>query len=89
VRKGAHVSEYGVLGALAERALAAAPVPSAGPVRAVRAGALVLVVAATDEGLQARRPERTGSALDVVLDLAGAALGVALARRLSRPPPRV
>ena len=57
VRKGAHLTEYGVLGALAERAL----VEVAPGGRALRAGLLALAVAATDESLQSRLPERTGT----------------------------
>ena len=83
VRKGAHVTEYGVLGALAERAL----VEVAPGGRALRAGLLALTVAATDESLQSRLPERTGTPWDVPIDLSGAALGIALARRLRRSPP--
>jgi VanZ family protein len=49
-----------------------------------RAALLALGVAALDEGLQARRPARTGSPLDVALDLAGAGLGIALAQRSRR-----
>jgi VanZ family protein len=83
VRKGAHVTEYGVLGVLAERALLEAA-PGA---RAVRAGLLALAVSAADEALQSRLPERTGTPRDVPIDLAGAALGIALARRLRRSTP--
>jgi len=75
LRKGAHVAEYAVLGFLAERAGSGALV----------AGAVALAVAATDEALQAQRPERTGAASDVALDAAGAALGIAWrARRAGR-----
>jgi VanZ family protein len=80
LRKGAHVGEFGVLGALTGRALAAGP-PGA---FVTRAALLALGVAALDEGLQARRPARTGSPLDVALDLAGAGLGIALAKRSRR-----
>jgi VanZ family protein len=86
LRKGAHVAEYAALGALAMRALGARP-PGA---RTTRAALLALGVAALDEGLQARRPERTGTPLDVAFDLAGAGLGIGVAQRaqrgLSRPP---
>lgn len=81
VRKGAHVVVYGVLGLLAFRALRL----SSPPARAIALGlALVLAVAVADESHQARLPERTGSAADVALDLAGGALGIGLALALRR-----
>jgi VanZ family protein len=76
LRKGAHVGEYAVLGALAERA----PRGAAPGARAARAALLAAAIAASDEALQARQPSRTGSPWDVALDLAGAGLGIALAR---------
>ena len=81
MRKGAHVGEYAVLGGLADRALA----PGVGPPAAVGAAAIALVVAGLDESLQARTRERTGSPRDVALDVVGAGLGIAAARRLRRP----
>jgi VanZ family protein len=75
VRKSAHVVAYGVLGALAFRALR----HSATAGRSVALGlALVGAVAVADESHQARLPNRTGSARDVALDLSGGALGISL-----------
>jgi VanZ family protein len=84
IRKGAHVSEYAVLGFLALRAAALAlPFPRA----AVLALAVALGIATVDEWHQAYEPFRTGRPADVALDLAGAACGVAV-RRLLVPPLR-
>lgn len=75
IRKGAHVFEYAVLAFLAARAaglsLAAAPA-------AACAFLLCALVASADELHQAGEPTRTGTARDVVLDLAGAGLGLTL-----------
>jgi VanZ family protein len=84
VRKAAHVGEYAVLGFLALRALRLSLPPASAAGLAL---ALSLGVAAADELHQATTPDRTGTPRDVALDLAGAALGVALrshARRRSR-----
>ena len=83
-RKGAHAFEYAVLAALAFQALR----QSSSPWRAAGlALALVLAVAVADETRQAFSAARTGSPVDVALDVAGgAALLLLLAgiRRLSR-----
>lgn len=82
LRKLGHVGEYGVLAVLWRRALAPSP-------RAV-AGALLLAAgyAVVDELHQALTPTRGPAATDVVLDAAGALLGLAAweggARRLAR-----
>jgi VanZ family protein len=83
VRKSAHVAEYAVLGLLAHRALRGSP-----PRRATLwAAALAFSVAAFDETRQLGLAERTGAATDVALDVAGACLGIAVARgRLARGP---
>ena len=73
LRKLAHVAEYGVLGALALRALSSAPA----------AVLLASAYAVTDEVHQAFVSGRHGSPLDWLVDTAGALLGVALATRLS------
>ena len=75
VRKGAHVFEYAVLAALAYQALrqSSSPWRSAG-----LALALVAAVAATDETHQSFAVARTGSAIDVSLDVAGGATALLL-----------
>ena len=79
-RKAAHVVEYAILGALALRAL-----------HGVRLGitsaslcALLwaFTVALGDETNQAQLASRTGSATDVALDVAGAAVAIALTARV-------
>ncbi len=72
VRKGAHVALYAGLGLLATRA-AGMQLPAP---RALRVSlAIALAVAGADEAHQATTASRTGSPWDVLLDLAGAALG--------------
>ena len=77
VRKGAHVTEYAVLGLLAFRALRLSLAISL-PRTALLGLAVVLAVAATDELRQSLLASRTGSIIDVGFDLAGGALGVCL-----------
>jgi VanZ family protein len=81
VRKGAHVFEYAVLGALAYQALRESPDPwrSAG-----LALALVVAVAVADETHQAVSAARTGSALDVSIDVAGGATALLLLAGIRR-----
>ena len=80
VRKAAHVVEYAILAALWFRTFL-----RAGPRRPGRAAWLAFAVAVAwaviDESHQATLPTRTGSALDVGLDAAGAGIAV-LAMRL-------
>ena len=75
VRKGAHAFEYAVLAALAYRALRESSPPwrSAG-----FSLALVVAVAVADETHQAFAAARTGSAIDVSLDMAGGAAALLL-----------
>jgi VanZ family protein len=75
LRKGAHVFEYAVLAALAYQALRQSSKAwrSAG-----LALALVAAVAATDETHQSFAVARTGSAIDVSLDVAGGAAALLL-----------
>jgi VanZ family protein len=74
LRKGAHLTEYAILGALLLRALGRA-------VPAVAAGALY---AASDELHQHFVSGRHASPLDVLLDTAGVAVGVYVLRRLGQ-----
>lgn len=81
VRKLAHLTEYAILGVLVLRALEGPPRPRR---RALAlACALCAAYAAIDELHQTWVPSRTGAALDVLLDAAGATLGIALRARTS------
>jgi VanZ family protein len=75
VRKGAHLTEYGLLGLLAARALRLTLAISTARA-ALLSLALVLAVSATDEFHQSFLPSRTGVISDVGIDLTGGALGV-------------
>ncbi|HMI99966.1 MAG TPA: VanZ family protein [Gaiellaceae bacterium] len=77
LRKGAHVTEYAILGALLLRALGREPL-------ALAAG---IAYAATDELHQHFVRGRHASPLDVLIDAAGVAVGILVLRRLSRPGP--
>ncbi len=83
IRKGAHAAEYGLLALLALRAelLASARIPHAAVARVLT---LCVVVAGVDEVHQARLEQRTGSAGDVGIDLAGAVAALALALGIRR-----
>jgi VanZ family protein len=74
LRKLAHAAEFAVLGALLVRAVAVERT----------ALALGIAYAASDELHQHFVAGRVGSTLDVLIDAAGVALGVALFRRLGR-----
>ena len=76
LRKLAHTAEYAILGALLLRASRSVPL-------AVVAGVLYAV---SDELHQHFVPGRQGSPLDVLIDAAGVAIGVAVWRRLRQPP---
>src|SRR6266446_9280526 len=77
LRKGAHVTEYGVLGALLYRALGREPL----------ALAVGIAYAATDELHQHFVRGRHASLLDVLIDAVGVTLGVLLYRRLQQTRP--
>lgn len=87
VRKTAHPTEYAVLGALAFRAFALGAARPRAPLGA-RAALLGLayagLVAVADETHQSFSPARTASTRDVVLDAAGAAVGIAIAAYAAR-----
>lgn len=71
VKKGAHVTEYAILGWLIQRAL--------GVGRAWWQAWLVAVLyAATDELHQSLVPSRNARVMDMVIDAAGAVIGVTL-----------
>lgn len=74
IRKLGHVIAYAILGILAWRA----------DRRMVVAIAVALIVAVTDETRQSMTLLRTGSPWDVLLDVAGAWLGMMAAKRMWR-----
>jgi len=76
VRKLGHICGYGVLGFLWLR-----PWRGWHHRQAATAVLLTAAIAATDEWLQTRTPVRHGTAGDVLLDTAAAALAVLIARR--------
>jgi VanZ family protein len=77
LRKGAHLAEYAILGALLLRALG----------RELPAFALGVVYAASDELHQHFVRGRHAAPLDVAIDAVGVALGMFLVRRLVRTRP--
>ena len=82
VRKAAHLTEYAVLGGLAIRAFR----------MTIRASAytylvailIVATVAVLDETGQSLRPSRTGSVIDVFIDVAGGATLICLVWLIAR-----
>lgn len=88
VRKCGHLTEYAILAALLFRALRRNPSDFR------RAAALAFLIstiyAAIDEFHQSFVPSRTGSAVDMAIDAAGALIGLALCfivRQRRNPPP--
>jgi VanZ family protein len=80
IRKGAHVSEYALLGWLAFRAVSLSLALESTLARvAALALALALAVAVTDEFHQSFLAERTSSPWDVAIDLSGALVAICLA----------
>jgi VanZ family protein len=77
LRKGAHVTEYAILGALLLRALG----------RETPALAVGIAYAATDELHQHFVRGRHASPFDVLIDAVGVAAGLYCYRRLLRPRP--
>jgi hypothetical protein len=82
LRKAAHVAEYGVLGALLFRALSLAGQPFHATRTVAWAWLVGAAYAASDELHQHFVPGRQASALDLVFDAAGVAVG-ALAVKLA------
>lgn len=87
IRKLVHLVAYGILGALALRAMRRGR--DGWDARwLVSALAFALVIAVADETRQSTVPSRTGSIGDVVIDAAGALLaGLAIRRSSTRRPP--
>lgn len=79
VRKGWHVTEYAILALLVARALRAQSPTLAAPRRAALGFLLVVAYAISDEIHQSFHPSRQGSPWDVMIDSAGALLGLGLA----------
>lgn len=81
IRKCAHLTEYAVLGFLASRALVRSfKIAKAIPL----AVALVVCVAVADEVNQSFNPERTSSAVDVLIDVSGGLLAILVYNLLGR-----
>ena len=78
MRKLAHLTGYGILGALAWRAARVDFKRSL-----IAAFAVVLLVASIDEWHQSMVASRGGSGWDVLLDLIGASIAIWLFRRIS------
>lgn len=93
LRKSAHAVVYGIEGLLAFHAIRGTRPGFRGP-WAMGALTIALAVASADELRQSRYAARTGTAWDVLLDVAGAAVALAIAsvvaRRRAAPgrPPR-
>jgi VanZ family protein len=83
IRKTAHVVEYGILALLALQAVWLS-VKSAVARMVLTSLLLVAIVATLDETGQAYSSARTGSVYDVLLDLTGAAIALALVLWLRR-----
>lgn len=82
IRKAAHVSEYAVLAWLAWRVFLTVRRPTGAPQplrAALLAWGLSVMYAVSDEWHQTFVPTRVGTPWDVLIDAAGAALGLALA----------
>ena len=79
IRKAAHLTEYGILGALLFRALRAGR--AGWSVRWASAAVLLAAcLASVDEWHQTFIPSRTGSPVDVAIDTAGAVIAQAMIR---------
>ena len=77
IRKSAHLTEYGILGALTCRALTP-PGARIALATILRAIAYCCAYAALDETHQLFVPSRTGSPVDVLIDTTGATIGSVL-----------
>ena len=78
VRKSAHTIEYAILAVLTCRALATNPAERLSRTVVVRALLYCAVYAMIDEAHQTFVPSRTGSGIDVGVDVMGATLGASL-----------
>ncbi|MGD9560795.1 MAG: VanZ family protein [Pyrinomonadaceae bacterium] len=78
IRKTAHFVEYAILAILAGRALLASPFRKLHRHWIIVSLASVVAVAAADEFNQSFQSARTGSGIDVLLDLSGGLAGVVI-----------
>ena len=84
LRKGAHMVSFGILALLAYSALATT-VPGWSARRIALAAVIIAVLyAISDEWHQSFVPTRVGSYKDVLIDAAGAAIGLLLVRRVRK-----
>lgn len=83
IRKFAHFAEYAVLGLLAFRAFVRSRFQNRAPVVSIL---LALVIAVIDETGQSFNAERTGSAVDVLIDVAGACCAIAIVWLVGKRP---
>lgn len=84
VRKGAHFTEYAVLGVLAARAFGLAGPPRGSGGALLTVCTVLVLVPALDETIQLFVPGRSGLLTDVLIDLSGAACGAAASCALAR-----
>ena len=77
VRKAAHTIEYAILGALTLRAMTP-PGPAMSRALVARTLAACAVYALLDEAHQSFIPSRSGSGVDVMIDVTGATIGTLL-----------
>lgn len=78
IRKCAHLTEYAILGLLACRAFVSLSAAALRKYFYLLAAALVLAVASADEFNQSFNPDRTGSAVDVLIDVTGGLIGIVI-----------
>lgn len=83
LRKGAHVTEYALLGLLSFRALFLSVESVLARVALLSLG-VAATVAVMDEVRQSMLPERTGSVWDIALDVSGALAAIGFALWLNR-----
>ena len=81
IRKLAHFTEYAVLAFLAWRSFAVSALHRHS---LILAASLVLAVAGVDETTQSFNPERTGSPVDVLIDLGGGLVAIGIVYLSSR-----
>ena len=86
LRKGAHLFSFGVLALLARHALASGFPELPAHRRTYLAFGFAVLYAITDEWHQSLAPTRDARATDVLIDAAGAAVALWVARKRSGPP---
>ncbi|MCO6509694.1 MAG: VanZ family protein [Aridibacter famidurans] len=84
IRKSAHFIEYAILAALAHRAFRGSSRTLLASHPFLIALLSAAIVAVADETYQSFDPSRTGSPIDVLIDLSGALAALAAARFLAR-----